>query len=108
MSPSKIVYKDLKQYSREELKEIVREQQDEIESQKHTVLLFDDENKILKIKYYDSVHELEIAKDSRDEVKKELHIIYNRLEKIKSVLSDESLNCVEIIQELQEALGVSV
>jgi predicted nuclease with TOPRIM domain len=97
---SKIVYKDLKQYTREELKEIVREQQDEIESQKHTVLLFDEENKIIKSNFYD----LDKKYESLEDKYKTLEKTRDRILEIIATQEEPS----PVITQLQEALGVAI
>lgn len=96
----KMTYESLKSFTRKELKDLVRELQKESDSQKETVALFYEENKILKIEHYDLNKKLESLETTNNEFEKEFYTINDRLDQIVEILTQETQNPLETIQKV--------
>lgn len=95
-----MTYESLKSFTRKELKDLVRELQKESDSQKETVALFYEENKILKIEHYDLNKKLESLETTNNEFEKEFYTINDRLDQIVEILTQETQNPLETIQKV--------
>ena len=86
-------YTSLKSFSRKELKEIVRELQEELKYHEKTINSFYDENLLLKQQCYNLTKRAEFSEKLKD--------------KVLNVLATNQTLPLQVVTQIREAIGVA-